>query len=281
MPELPEVETITRKLQQYVGGKQIQKITVLREKSFQGNPVDIEGAVVGGVVRRAKLIKFSLESELNLLSHLKMTGQFIYVDGLTRVGGGHPTADWVRELPSKHTRIQFDLSGGAKLFFNDQRVFGWVKTVDANQEKLELARYAPDIIDPQVDNSYFYQKMQRTSRPVKVALMDTAVVSGVGNIYACDGLNLARLSPIRPASSLSFEEASKLLEATKAVIFKGIETGGATIDNYRDVGGFAGSYQDFIRVYGKADEPCPNCQHPIAKIKLAGRGTYWCPDCQV
>lgn len=280
MPELPEVETIIRKLRGHVQGKKIQKIQVFREKSFQGNFAAIEGAIITDVVRKAKLIQFVLDSELNLLSHLKMTGQFIYTDKTNRVGGGHPTADWVKNLPSTHTRVQFDLSDQAKLFFNDQRVFGWIKTATAEQEELEFLRYAPDVISPLVTDEYFYEKLQRTGRPIKVALMDNTIVSGVGNIYACDALNLSKISPLKPAKTLSRRESDRLLDASKTVILKGIEMGGATIDNYRDVAGFSGHYQDVVRVYGRENQPCPNCSHPIAKIKIAGRGTYWCPNCQ-
>jgi formamidopyrimidine-DNA glycosylase len=281
MPELPEVETIVRKLARYLKGKKIHKITVFRDKSFQDDPLTVEGATIVDVVRRAKLIKFVLDSQLNLLSHLKMTGQFIYTDPDSRVGGGHPTADWVQSLPSSHTRVMFELSDSSKLFFNDQRVFGWIKTVDTAQEELEFSRYAPDVISPLVTPTYFYEKLQRTSRPIKVVIMDNTIVSGVGNIYACDALNLAKINPTRQAKSLGEDESTRLLSAAQTVILKGIETGGATIDNYRDVEGFSGQYQDVVRVYGREGLPCQNCGGEIQKVKIAGRGTYWCPKCQL
>lgn len=280
MPELPEVETIVRKLRDHVQGKKIHKIQVFREKSFQGDFQAVEGVTIQDVQRKAKLIHFLLDSELSLISHLKMTGQFIYVDKTVRVGGGHPTADWVQELPTSHTRVQFDLNNHAKLFFNDQRVFGWIRTATLPELESEFARYAPDVISPLVTDKYFYEKLQRTGRPIKVALMDNTIISGVGNIYACDALNLSKIDPFRPAKSLDQVEASRLLDASKSVILKGIETGGATIDNYRDVAGFSGHYQDVVRVYGRENLPCPNCSQPIAKAKIAGRGTYWCPNCQ-
>lgn len=280
MPELPEVETIVKRLNGHLSGKTIKNISVYRDKSFVGDPMLLAGKKISQVRRQAKLINFVLGGDYNLLSHLKMTGQFIYTDQEHRVGGGHPTADWIAELPSKHTRVEFELSDNARLFFNDMRVFGWIKVVAGEEEEQELSRYAPDVISPDVTPDYFYQKIQRTLRPIKVALMDNTIVSGVGNIYACDALNLAKISPVRPAKSLSLDEAQRLLTAAKEVIFRGIEMGGATIDNYRDVSGFSGRYQDVKLAYGREGESCFNCGSKIQKFKLAGRGTYWCPSCQ-
>ena len=110
--------------------------------------------------------------------------------------------------------------------------------------------------------------------------MDNKIVSGVGNIYACDALNKAQIDPRRPANSLSTEESALLLDAARSVIQTGIELGGATIDSYMNVDGFAGKYQEVRRVYGREDEFCPNCGMLIEKMSLAGRGTYWCPNCQ-
>lgn len=280
MPELPEVETIVRKLREHVAGKSITDIRVLRGKSFQGSPEQIVGTTIVDVTRTAKIIVFQLDGEQNLLSHLKMTGQFIYTDEQTRVGGGHPTADWVAELPSAHTRVLFELSDNARLYFNDQRVFGWLKLVNKDEEVAELAGYAPDITSPHITADYFFEKLQKTKRAIKVVLLDNAIASGVGNIYACDALNKAQIDPRRSAASLSKEEAKLLLAAAKEVITLGIELGGATIDSYTNVAGFAGKYQEVRRVYGREGERCPNCGGVIHKFKLAGRGTYWCPQCQ-
>lgn len=292
MPELPEVETIVRRLREVVVGKTIDNVVVHRDKSFQGNPALIINSKIADVSRKAKLIRFHLDNGLNLLVHLKMTGQLIFIsnDGGKRIGGGHPTSDWVETLPSKHTRITFDLSETSEksesfeksnLFFNDIRVFGWVKLADQEALEKEHSKYAPDIHTDEVDESYFYSALSKTARPIKVAIMDSSIVSGVGNIYACDGLNLAMISPERPAKSLTQKESNNLLAALKKVINLGIEMGGATIDNYRNVDGFSGKYQEVVRVYGREGEKCENCESIIVKNKLAGRGTYFCANCQV
>jgi formamidopyrimidine-DNA glycosylase len=281
MPELPEVENIVRKLGPVVSGKTIEDITVFRDKSFQGEADLVLGLPIESVSRRAKFIRFHFPGNQNILSHLKMTGQFIYVDNENRVGGGHPTADWVKELPSRHTRVQLSLSGNATLFFNDQRVFGWLRVLADPEVEALYGKYGPDINTPAASIEYLANKFARTSRPVKIALMDNSIICGVGNIYACDALNLAGISPLRPANSLSLSEIEKLLQSAKQVIDLGIKTGGATIDNYVNLDGFAGSYQNHLQVYGREGEKCYQCGGVIEKIKLGGRGTYYCPHCQV
>lgn len=286
MPELPEVETIVRRLGEVLPNKKIVKIIVYKEKSFLGDSQIVAGLPIIAVSRRAKLIRFHLPNGLNLLAHLKMTGQFIYVDvSGVRLGGGHPTADWVSELPSIHTRVSFELEDqlGKKhsLFFNDQRIFGWVRLVTDAQVELEYNKYGPDIHTDAASVEYFSQKLSKTGRKIKQVIMDNSIISGVGNIYACDGLNLCKIHPERKANSLTAVEVSELLSALKKVIILGIELGGATIDNYRTVDGFAGKYQEQVLVYGREGESCKNCGGAITKTKIGGRGTFFCPSCQV
>lgn len=296
MPELPEVETIVRRLNQVLPGTVITQVTVITKKSFVGDVHSCIGVPIFNVSRRAKLIRIQLANGLNLLAHLKMTGQFIYVDESGfRVGGGHPTADWVSELPTKHTRVVFDLSieaitansrkkdfqKKATLYFNDQRIFGWIKLLSDPEVEQEFAKYGPDIHTADASFSYFSEKILKTGRNIKQVIMDNSIISGVGNIYACDGLNLSKIHPERKANSLSSAEVLQLLSALKQVIMLGIELGGATIDHYRTVDGFAGKYQEHVRVYGKLGESCKNCGGIIQKIQIGGRGTFFCPDCQV
>lgn len=286
MPELPEVETIARRLREVLIKKTITSVTIVKEKSFQGDPQKIVGLPILDVSRRAKLIKFHLPNGLHLLAHLKMTGQFIFVaaDG-SRLGGGHPTDDWISQLPSKHTRVIFELQDSEgkahHLFFNDQRIFGWIKVVTDQEVEAEFRKYGPDIHTLDASLKYFTQKISKTNRKIKQVIMDNSIVSGVGNIYACDGLNTACIHPARRASSLTPEEVKKLLHALKQVIVLGIKLGGATIDHYRTVDGFAGKYQDHVRVYGREGEQCKNCGGTIKKMQLGGRGTYYCQNCQI
>ena len=281
MPELPEVETVVRQLQQVLVGKTIASVEVRKPKSWVGNPSLVAGQKIQQVSRHAKMIHIYLKPDLNLLIHLKMSGQLIYLDGQKRLGGGHPTADWVNSLPSKHTRVIFNLSDGTNLFFNDQRIFGWIVVATDEEAQKTFDSIAPDIIDPKITSEYLFTQTQKRRVPIKQVIMDNQVLAGVGNIYACDALNLACILPTRPAKSLSKTEVATLLVAMREVINLGIKSGGATIDKYVQVTGLGGRYQDIMRVYGKKDEPCPNCGKPIQKIRLGGRGTYFCPNCQI
>ena len=281
MPELPEVETVVSRLNQVLQNKTVQTAVVYAPKSFLGDVTALSGKTITAVSRKAKLIRISFDDSTSLLVHLKMTGQLIYLDTATRVGGGHPTADWVGALPSSHTRFSCTFTDGSELFFNDQRLFGWVRHLTEIAVAVEFAKYAPDVIDAVISPEYLFSKTQRTARSIKVVLLDSTIMSGLGNIYVCDALNAARIAPLRPASSLNFEEVARLLQASKDVLHLGIKLGGATIEHFRHVDGFSGGYQTQVRVYGKEGSDCPNCSAPILKQKIAGRGTYFCAACQL
>lgn len=281
MPELPEVETIVRKLNQYTKGKRIQKLEVLRQSIFRGNISTIVGQKIKNVTRRAKLINIELDNGSHLLTHLKMTGQYVFQNGKTRVGGGHPTSDWVKDLPSKHTRLIFHLEGNSKLFFNDMRMFGWIRQHNKDELSKIFGKLGPDITSSEVTTKYLTEKLKNRRLPIKQAIMMNEIICGVGNIYASDSLNKAKISPIRPANSLTKREISKLIKIMKEIIDLATKLGGTTFDGmYVGVEGFAGGYQNKLLVYGREGESCYNCGGLIQKIKLGGRGTYYCPDCQ-
>lgn len=280
MPELPEVETIVRRLSQVLLGKTIHLLEPLHSKSVQGDPSVVAGASIENVDRRAKIILMSLSSSHTLLIHLKMTGQLIYQDQDFRLGGGHPTADWVDTLPSKHTRAIFRLSDGSQLYFNDMRLFGWIRIRPTATIAAEFRQYGPDVIDPIVTAQFLQQAFAKRSVPVKQVIMDNAVVAGVGNIYANDALFLAKVDPRKPARMLTPAETKRIFASLQHVIRLGITLGGATIDHYRHVDGFAGKYQDHVQVYQREGLPCPVCKHAIVRIKQAGRSSFFCPNCQ-
>jgi formamidopyrimidine-DNA glycosylase len=280
MPELPEVETIRRRLSELVVGKTIAAISVHREKSFQGSPGLLAGAKITALSRRSKIIQIDFDTPLHLLVHLKMTGQLIFDDGTRRVGGGHPTRDFTADLPSKHTRVSVEFSDKSKLFFNDMRVFGWLKVLEPAQLAQEYAGLALDIIDSQLLPEAFIAAAKRRSVPIKQVIMDNAVVAGVGNIYACDALSLARIHPQRPANTLSEAELNRLFSAMREVITLGIQHGGASISNYVTADGLSGTYQNVRLVYKREGEGCPHCTGIIEKLQIAGRGTFFCPKCQ-
>lgn len=281
MPELPEVETIVRRLSEVLPGKTIRKIEVFKEKSFQGDPKLLIGKKITKVGRRAKIIWLQITGEHDLIIHLKMTGQLILVDGEKKVGGGHPTKDWIRELPSKHTRVVFYFTDKSALYFNDLRIFGWLKVVDDVSLKEEFQKYGPDANLASVSLAYLQNAFAHRRLPIKLALMDNAVLAGVGNIYANEALYIAKVHPQHPANTLTDAEWKKVYQATKKVIRDGIRLGGTTFDGkYVDIRGLAGKYQKKLLVYGRKGKPCPTCKTPIEKIQLGGRGTFFCPQCQ-
>ncbi len=281
MPELPEVESLRQKLEPVLLEKSFSCFSLFHKKSFQGNFDQIKDIVITQVNRRAKMLDFVFANSFRLVTHLKMTGQLIYVSSKKRFGGGHPTADWIQSLPSSHTRIEYVMNDGAKLFFNDQRIFGWMKVLSDEHYQKMVSKLGPDINDPHLTSEYLIEKLKRRTIPIKQAIMNNSIICGVGNIYACDALHLARISPFKSAQSLSVFEIEKLYQAMRRVIDRGIALGGTTFDGmYVDIDGFAGNYQNELRVYGQEGTPCPNCGHPILKKKLAGRGTYYCVHCQ-
>ena len=281
MPELPEVETIVRELDRVLSGKKITAVSVLRAKSFIGDEKELVGKTIESVERRSKMtvVGFSHYPK-KLVIHLKMTGQLIYLSGTHRVVGGHPTPDWVNELPSKSTRVVIEFDNGAKLFFNDLRVFGWLKLMKKEAWEKLTTKLPPDVTDKEFSLDYFRGVLAKSGRPIKLVLMDQEKFGGVGNIYANDALYLARINPKRKAKELTGKEGEGLYEAVKKVINLGIKYGGASVDKYVDAAGWGGKYQEHFLVYGRNGQKCTRDGNVIKKIKLGGRGTYFCPGCQ-
>jgi formamidopyrimidine-DNA glycosylase len=289
MPELPEVESVRKNLAQVLLDKKIVDVKRLREKSFpdfEEKKSFLIGQSFTDCRRRAKILDLVLANQQHLLIHLKMTGQLIFLDSDgQRLGGGHPTADWVNDLPSKHTRVIFDLKDDqgqkSQLFFNDMRVFGWLKLKDEAELASEFKNYGPDINDPSLKVDYLLEKASRRSIPIKQFIMGNQVISGVGNIYASEALFRARISPLRTVKSLNREEMQRLLTKMQEIIAEAIELGGTTFDgHYVGVDGFAGGFQDKLQVYGQEGCDCPVCGGEILRIKQGGRSTFYCPNCQ-
>ncbi len=281
MPELPEVETISRQLNESISGRTVSQVEVLRQRSFWGDEKKIIDWKVESVSRKSKLIeiRFSNQTEM-IIVHLKMTGQLIFVDGTKRVVGGHPTPDWVNELPSKHTRVIWKFKDGARLYFNDMRVFGWMKIVSKEKYENEIRKQSPDIIDRGFTDEYLFDILKKTKKTIKFVLLDQEKMGGLGNIYVNDALFLAGIRPDRKADSLSWEEGRRLHKAAVKVIRDGIKYGGASASNYVQVTGLGGTYQDHFLVYKKDGQKCTKCGETIKKIKLGGRGSFYCPNCQ-
>jgi formamidopyrimidine-DNA glycosylase len=281
MPELPEVETIKRGLYSRIIGLRITDVKVENIKSFQGNPKQIIGKKIIDVQRRAKNIRIKLEGDLNLLFHLKMTGQLIYLDQKERLAGGHPSHDWHDKLPNKHTRIVFVFDNESKLFFNDMRKFGWCKVLSDEQIENTFTKFGPEPFTKQFNVQYLFCRAQNSPGwNIKQFIMDEKIIAGIGNIYANEALYLARIHPLTKVKYLKEKDWEKLRSCILKVLEEGIKYGGTTDSDYVDIEGKKGGMQDHLNVYHKVGERCPDCPGVIEKIKIGGRGTYFCPGCQ-
>jgi formamidopyrimidine-DNA glycosylase len=286
MPELPEVETIRRGLEPVLAGEKIEAVEVLEKKCFIGKAGGIEGVKVKSLDRRGKALIINLDNGKSLLIHLRMTGQLVYRangagrDAAHSVAGGHPNNSFVGELPDKTTRVIFMFAHG-KLFFNDQRKFGFVKVLPTASlpEEPFLAKLGREPWQETPEN--FYKMLSRKSGSIKSVILDQQNIAGVGNIYADEGLFAARVHPARAANLLTKAEAEKLLLALREVMTKSIESGGSSLKNYVKADGTKGDYLDnFAQVFNRTGQPCPVCGGKIEKTRVAGRGTHFCPVCQ-
>ena len=285
MPELPEVETIVRQLQTVLPGKTIAKVAVLHPKTFEGEAQILKNKTIENISRRAKMTLITFKnSKLMLAVHLKMTGQLIFVPNSAakakRIVGGHPTPDWVKALPSPYTRAIFTFSDDSMLYFNDQRLFGWIRIVTSDWWLVTSVKLPPDVIDSEFTIDYLTKTLKKSTRAVKLVILDQAKMGGIGNIYANDALWLAKINPSKPAHTLSNKEITSLHQAMQRVLFRGIELGGASESTYKHINGMGGKYQEEFLIYKKEGEQCVCCGGVFEKFKLGGRGTYWCPECQ-
>ncbi|MBI2040418.1 bifunctional DNA-formamidopyrimidine glycosylase/DNA-(apurinic or apyrimidinic site) lyase [Candidatus Microgenomates bacterium] len=281
MPELPEVETIRLVLQRKIIGLTIKKIQILSPKSFIGNPNQAEGQKVLKIERFAKLLLVTLEKN-SLLFHLKMTGQLILEDG-KRFIGGHPTEDMLGKMPNAHTRVIFSFSDRSKLYFNDQRKFGWIRVSDKIQDTSNklFEKLGPEPLEKEFTWQILKNNLlNHKSQPVKVAIMDQSVVSGVGNIYSNEACFNASLDPRKKVNQLTDKEFKSLHRGVQKALRDGIRHGGSTRAHFRDPEGHKGYFLDYAYVYGLDNHPCKVCKTEIKKIQLAGRGTYYCQHCQ-
>jgi DNA-formamidopyrimidine glycosylase len=289
MPELPEVETVRRGLAELLPGRVVARVTVFDSpKSFPNARADVEqflyGACVTAVRRRAKVLMIDLDTQYSLVVHLKMTGQLIF-RGVQSFAGGHPSDSLIGELPDRSTRVQIDFVDGSRLFFNDQRKFGWVKLLPTDEvENLPfMQKVGPEPLDPQTRAEDFIQRIRRRQNSmIKPAFLDQAVIAGVGNIYADEALWAARLHPQTRVKNVSDQQLNTLFNELRQILQLSIDQGGSTDKNYVDAEGRKGNYLTFAHVFRREGQACH--RHPdqeIIKLKVGGRGTHVCPVCQV
>lgn len=282
MPELPEVETVRLFLDKNILGKTITYLEILNPKSFIARPEPVEGVIGQTIVstsRLGKQLSIHLSNNLILLFHLKMTGQIIVGNSVF----GHPTPKEDKtNLPNKSTRLIFTFSDKSKLYFNDQRKFGWVKVLNKNELAEFQKNVGVDVLSSDFTDDYFYHQLQKTTRAIKLVLLDQSKFAGIGNIYDNDALFLSRIHPQTPSNKITQKTAKilrqNLIDLMKESLFHGGST--AKDNKYIHPDGSVGQHQYFFRVYQREKEPCLVCQTPIKRIKISGRGTFFCPVCQ-
>jgi formamidopyrimidine-DNA glycosylase len=292
MPELPEVETVRRGLQPALEGARFDRVLARRPDLRWPLPKDfvqrLEGKRVEGLGRRAKYLLADLSSGEVLLMHLGMSGSFrVFHDGLKRKPGRFHHE---RNEQLTHDHIVFAMSSGATVTFNDPRRFGFMKLVpraSLDQEPL-LRSLGPEPLGNAFDAAMLAQACRGKKTSLKAALSDQRVVAGLGNIYVCEALHRARLSPKRKASTIAArsdapnDHAERLVAAIRAVLEDAIEAGGSSLRDHRRTDGEVGYFQHHFRVYDREAQRCvtPGCPGTIRRIVQTGRSTFFCPVCQ-
>jgi formamidopyrimidine-DNA glycosylase len=270
MPELPEVETVRRGLASKISGRRIVQAELRRADLRRPFPPSLaarlDGARIGALGRRGKYILIELDTDGLLLLHLGMSGR------ITAGSAALPAAP--------HDHVVLTLDDGTVIRFNDPRRFGLIDYVSRGEAALHplLAGLGPEPLEPSFGGAYLAGKLAGRLTPIKAALLDQRIVAGLGNIYVCEALYRAELSPKRLAASIGRRRADRLAAAIKSVLTEAIAAGGSSVRDYVQANGELGYFQHHWAVYGREGEPCPgcNCAEGVRRIVQSGRSTFYC-----
>lgn len=277
MPELPEVETVMRGLMPVMQGAVIARADVRRPDLRWPFPDHMAERLTGKRVeqmrRRSKYILCDLDSGETLLVHLGMSGRMT----ISPAGQPHPE-------PAKHDHVVLDMDNGARISFNDARRFGAMDlavTAEIADHKL-LARIGPEPLGNEFDETYLVAALKGRKSPIKSALLDQRIVAGLGNIYVCEVLYRTGISPLRKSGDLSMKQAASLVPMIRTVLGEAIESGGASLKDYRQADGELGYFQHSFAVYGREGEACKtlDCTAKIKRVTQSGRSSFYCACCQ-
>ena len=282
MPELPEVETVSRGLAPVMEGAVIARAEVNRPDLRWPFPVRMAERLAGQRVtmlrRRSKYILADLNGGETLLVHLGMSGRMLVSgDPLGRFVHDHPA-------PEKHDHVVLHMDNGARITFNDPRRFGamdLMATATAEAHKL-LAVLGPEPLGNTFDEPYLVAALKGRTTPVKSALLDQRIVAGLGNIYVCEALFRSRIAPTRKVGGIARTRIASLVPVIRQVLAEAIDAGGSSLRDFRQADGELGYFQHNFDVYGREGEPCksPGCTGHIRRIVQSGRSTFYCPHCQ-
>ena len=280
MPELPEVETVRRGLSPVMEGKTFLRVEQRRPDLRFPFPARFSERLTGQTVlqlgRSAKFLKAELSSGEMLVMHLGMTGRFT-IDG-------DPTANFAADAGDdpKHDHVVFHLEGGVKVTYNDPRRFGFMELWPVAQFDTypRLKKLGPEPLSNGFSAAYLNETLVGKQSPIKAALLDQAIIAGLGNIYVCEALFRAGISPKRKASSVVGARAERLAPAINAVISEAIEAGGSSISDFAAADGALGYFQHKFDVYDREGGACKTCDEPIKRITQSGRSSFYCGTCQ-
>jgi formamidopyrimidine-DNA glycosylase len=290
MPELPEVETVRRGLEPALAGRLIRRAEVrrpdLRWPLPPGLAARLTGARAIALRRRSKYLLIDLDGGATLLVHLGMSGRMILEAPRPSAEPDAPLGRFVHPVRplAQHDHVVLELEDGGRIAFNDPRRFGAMDLwpTAALEAHPRLAGLGPEPLGDAFDASYLRGRLAGRGAAIKAALLDQAVVAGLGNIYVCEALWRAGLSPLRPSGEVSGGEAGRLVAAIRAVLLEAIEAGGSSLRDHRRVDGGLGYFQHAFAVYGRAGQPClrPGCGGAVLRLVQSGRSSFHCPRCQ-
>ncbi|WP_371396836.1 bifunctional DNA-formamidopyrimidine glycosylase/DNA-(apurinic or apyrimidinic site) lyase [Fretibacter rubidus] len=281
MPELPEVETVRRGLAPVMDGAVFSRVTLnradLRFPFAERFAQRLTGATVNSLTRRAKFLQAELSTGERLFMHLGMSGRFTIEADVNNTPGvfTHQAGD----TNPKHDHVVFEFNNGARVTYNDPRRFGFMELIASG------APYRLDGIGPEPLGNDFSAPVLRTAlkgkkSKIKAALLDQHVVAGLGNIYVCEALYKAGISPKRAAGRLTVAETERLVGHIKEVLNRAIAAGGSSLNDFASTDGALGYFQHSFDVYGREGEACKACTAPIVRIVQSGRSSFYCKSCQ-